>query len=176
MTRLVRNKTSCKASGEMNRKLFWKNNLKNGLPNKLRCVWWPALFKTKRAAKRVAKWMRNCSEKIKQKSGWPAEAVCVGYSPLQQRSLLKQVITLVFFLLFENWMTHDHHFDLEMVRFVLSKRFKMFPYIIIGEFDPGSERTLAAWIRHASRAGSWSFNSSEKKAWVRAANGWVMYG
>ena len=23
-----------------------------------------------------------------------------------------------------------------------------------GEFDPGSERTLAAWIRHASRTGS----------------------
>ena len=22
-----------------------------------------------------------------------------------------------------------------------------------GEFDPGSERTLAAWIRHASRTG-----------------------
>jgi hypothetical protein len=24
-----------------------------------------------------------------------------------------------------------------------------------GEFDPGSERTLAAWIRHASRTGSY---------------------
>ena len=23
--------------------------------------------------------------------------------------------------------------------------------ILFGEFDPGSERTLAAWIRHASR-------------------------
>ena len=23
--------------------------------------------------------------------------------------------------------------------------------IMLGEFDPGSERTLAAWIRHASR-------------------------
>ena len=23
-----------------------------------------------------------------------------------------------------------------------------------GEFDPGSERTLAAWIRHASRTGA----------------------
>ena len=68
-------------------------------------------------------------------------------------------------------MTHDHHFDLEMVRFVLSKRFKNVSVIIIGEFDPGSERTLAAWIRHASRAGSRYFNSSEKKYWVRAANG-----
>ena len=25
---------------------------------------------------------------------------------------------------------------------------------LIGEFDPGSERTLAAWIRHASRTGA----------------------
>ena len=68
-------------------------------------------------------------------------------------------------------MTHEHHFDLEMVRFVLSICFKMFPYIIIGEFDPGSERTLAAWIRHASRAGFCFFNSSEEKFQMRAANG-----
>ena len=26
--------------------------------------------------------------------------------------------------------------------------------ILFGEFDPGSERTLAAWIRHASRTGA----------------------
>ena len=26
-------------------------------------------------------------------------------------------------------------------------------FIVYGEFDPGSERTLAAWIRHASRTG-----------------------
>ena len=26
-------------------------------------------------------------------------------------------------------------------------------YSSYGEFDPGSERTLAAWIRHASRTG-----------------------
>ena len=26
--------------------------------------------------------------------------------------------------------------------------------IFFGEFDPGSERTLAAWIRHASRTGA----------------------
>ena len=30
-------------------------------------------------------------------------------------------------------------------------------YLIYGEFDSGSERTLAAWIRHASRTGNfWS--------------------
>ena len=28
------------------------------------------------------------------------------------------------------------------------------PAKIFGEFDSGSERTLAAWIRHASRTGS----------------------
>ena len=42
---------------------------------------------------------------------------------------------------------------------------------IDGEFDPGSERTLAAWIRHASRARLTFFNSSEKKLVMRAANG-----
>ena len=35
--------------------------------------------------------------------------------------------------------------------------FKLSPqprgYVFNGEFDSGSERTLAAWIRHASRAG-----------------------
>jgi hypothetical protein len=40
-----------------------------------------------------------------------------------------------------------------------------------GEFDPGSERTLAAWIRHASRAGLIYFNSSEEKFIMRAAHG-----
>ena len=35
-------------------------------------------------------------------------------------------------------------------------------YVLYGEFDSGSERTLAAWIRHASRTGKllsllWSF-------------------
>ena len=68
-------------------------------------------------------------------------------------------------------MTHDHHFDLEMVRFVLSNMFQNVSVLIIGEFDPGSERTLAAWIRHASRAGFIRFNSSEKKWVMRAANG-----
>src|ERR1700759_3575592 len=33
-----------------------------------------------------------------------------------------------------------------------SQLFKVFE-IIFGEFDSGSERTLAAWIRHASRTG-----------------------
>jgi hypothetical protein len=31
-----------------------------------------------------------------------------------------------------------------------------------GEFDSGSERTLAAWIRHASRTGIHGFKFSDK--------------
>ena len=70
-----------------------------------------------------------------------------------------------------------HRFESEVVRFVIANSlklvrsfsnerssFKYANYIIRyrilttfnlfdGEFDPGSERTLAAWIRHASRAG-----------------------
>ncbi len=38
---------------EFEPEIVLKNNLKNGLLNKLMCVRWPALFKTKRAAKRV---------------------------------------------------------------------------------------------------------------------------
>ena len=34
--------------------------------------------------------------------------------------------------------------------FVVANLF--FPVTIGGDFDSGSERTLAAWIRHASRA------------------------
>ncbi len=30
--------------------------------------------------------------------------------------------------------------------------------VFFGEFDPGSERTLAAWIRHASRTGFLAFS------------------
>jgi hypothetical protein len=34
------------------------------------------------------------------------------------------------------------------------KLFRQLPdHVFNGEFDSGSERTLAAWIRHASRAG-----------------------
>ena len=40
--------------------------------------------------------------------------------------------------------------------FPLTREFKLSPqprgYVFNGEFDSGSERTLAAWIRHASRA------------------------
>ncbi len=32
-------------------------------------------------------------------------------------------------------------------------RMRIRPYVFYGEFDSGSERTLAAWIRHASCAG-----------------------
>ena len=41
----------------------------------------------------------------------------------------------------------------------------------IGEFDPGSERTLAAWIRHASRTGSIEIDASVDVSIVRVANG-----
>jgi hypothetical protein len=32
-----------------------------------------------------------------------------------------------------------------------SSTMRVSPFFYHGEFDPGSERTLAAWIRHASR-------------------------
>ena len=32
---------------------------------------------------------------------------------------------------------------------------------LYGEFDPGSERTLAAWIRHASRTQFLAFSETE---------------
>ena len=35
-------------------------------------------------------------------------------------------------------------------------------YLNYGEFDSGSERTLAAWIRHASRTEAGSNNPSGK--------------
>ena len=39
----------------------------------------------------------------------------------------------------------------------------------IGEFDPGSERTLAAWIRHASRTICCNAESGK-----RVSNTWVI--
>ena len=39
-----------------------------------------------------------------------------------------------------------------------------------GEFDPGSERTLAAWIRHASRTRK--FSSESEYSGERVSNGW----
>ena len=41
-------------------------------------------------------------------------------------------------------------------------------------FDPGSERTLAAWIRHASRANPRKGGSGERgsKAWVTYPGDW----
>ena len=47
-----------------------------------------------------------------------------------------------------------------------------------GEFDSGSERTLAAWIRHASRTGSRVFNLRRENAvdsGGRVSNAWVIY-
>ncbi len=49
---------------------------------------------------------------------------------------------------------------------------------IYGEFDSGSERTLAAWIRHASRTGSHSFNLRKEivvESGERVRNTWVIY-
>ena len=39
-----------------------------------------------------------------------------------------------------------------------------------GEFDPGSERTLAAWIRHASRTRK--FPSGSEYSGERVSNAW----
>ena len=43
-------------------------------------------------------------------------------------------------------------------------------YIDNGEFDPGSERTLAAWIRHASRTRK--FPSGNEYSGERVSNAW----
>jgi len=43
-------------------------------------------------------------------------------------------------------------------------------YIDNGEFDPGSERTLAAWIRHASRTRK--FPSGSEYSGERVSNRW----
>jgi len=40
-----------------------------------------------------------------------------------------------------------------------------------GEFDSGSERTLAAWIRHASRTRSRGFKFSDEKLRWKVAEG-----
>ena len=42
-----------------------------------------------------------------------------------------------------------------------------------GEFDPGSERTLAAWIRHASRTGK--LPSGGEYSGERVSNAWEIY-
>ena len=44
--------------------------------------------------------------------------------------------------------------------------------ILFEEFDPGSERTLAAWLRHASRTGWTSYGSVSGG---RESNAWVTY-
>ena len=41
-------------------------------------------------------------------------------------------------------------------------------------FDPGSERTLAAWIRHASRTNPFGGNSGGGSG-ERGSNAWVTY-
>ncbi len=42
---------------------------------------------------------------------------------------------------------------------------------VYGEFDPGSGRTLAACLTHASRARNQIFKLSGKNIWWKAANG-----
>ena len=42
----------------------------------------------------------------------------------------------------------------------LNKSVRMIQTNLYGEFDSGSERTLAAWIRHASRTDSYEIISS----------------
>jgi hypothetical protein len=56
---------------------------------------------------------------------------------------------------------------------VISEKNRKFPVnlnINNGEFDPGSERTLAAWIRHASRTRK--FSSESEYSGERVSNGW----
>jgi hypothetical protein len=50
--------------------------------------------------------------------------------------------------------------------------------VFFGEFDSGSERTLAAWIRHASRTGSFELNLRREikvDSGGRVSNAWVSY-
>ena len=55
----------------------------------------------------------------------------------------------------------------EGVSFIeLGSRFKLYN----GEFDPGSERTLAAWIRHASRTRK--LPSGSEYSGGRVSNAW----
>src|SRR4029077_20370571 len=43
-------------------------------------------------------------------------------------------------------------------------------------FDPGSERTLAAWIRHASRTNpTWGSNTSGGGSGERGSKAWATY-
>jgi hypothetical protein len=57
-----------------------------------------------------------------------------------------------------------------------------FSIIYYGEFDPGSERTLAAWIRHASRAvdieACFDIESGERvrNTWVTCRKVWNSFG
>ena len=44
---------------------------------------------------------------------------------------------------------------------------------MFGEFDSGSERTLAAWIRHASRTGHFGSNTGMFSG-ERVRNTWVI--
>ena len=46
--------------------------------------------------------------------------------------------------------------------------------ILFEEFDPGSERTLAAWLRHASRTGRAVGNCGSFSG-GRESNAWVTY-
>ena len=65
------------------------------------------------------------------------------------------------------------NFEPEWFWDVTSEKNRKFPvnYIINnGEFDPGSERTLAAWIRHASRTRK--FPSGSEYSGERVSNGW----
>ena len=77
-------------------------------------------------------------------------------------------------LIFENWTTSEYWSCLQdqQMRFLISSDSKWanrsFQYFI-GEFDPGSGRTLAACLIHASRADL----KRSLLLWWLAADGWV---
>ena len=59
-----------------------------------------------------------------------------------------------------------------MMTVLIAKKQDMILLLIFdnGEFDPGSERTLAAWIRHASRTGK--LPSGSEYSGERVSNAW----
>ena len=64
------------------------------------------------------------------------------------------------------------HFEgIQQVNLAVFMHSNMFFY---GEFDSGSERTLAAWIRHASRTGQLGSNI-ELFSGERVRNTWAIY-
>ena len=60
---------------------------------------------------------------------------------------------------------------LEVIWFRISAKLVLHTSLLCGEFDSGSERTLAAWIRHASRTRTSGFKFSDEKPLGTVAEG-----